>query len=262
MFSWRTRLIIFLMSFLTVFLHAQERDSAFTLTAIIYDEAFKTVPATHVINMNSHVGDVSDSLGIFSMPVQVGDTLLFRNIVYMEILVPVSKLMGDRYVILKRSIYPLHEAKVFPWGASYEDFSRAVISNPAPETLGEALGLPRKDPDYVPFDMRSSELKSAAFLFTSPVSFLYYNLSKKEKNRRKLYWDEKNRGRQKIFDEIVSRENLGDLTGLSGDPLIQFMTFMFKRMVCDFRCTELKIYTEIYEHWKVFQQLYPELTEK
>ncbi len=259
MLSWRTRLIVFLLSFLTVFLHAQERDSSFSLIAIIYDEAFNPIPATHVININSHVGDVSDSLGIFSMPVQLGDTLLFRNIAYLEIRVPVNVLMTERYVILKRSIYPLQEAKVFPWGSSYEDFSRALIRTPAPETLGEALGLPRQDPDYVPFDMRSSELKSAAFLFSSPVSFLYYNLSKKEKNRRKLYWDDKNRERQKIFDEILSKENLGDITGLGGDPLITFMTFLFQRMVCDFRCTELKIYTEIYAHWEVFQQLHPEI---
>lgn len=262
MLSRKTRMLIPLLSFLTVFLYSQGEDNAFSFTGIIYDETFKPIPATHVINMNSHVGDVSDSLGIFSMPVQMGDTLLFRNIVYREVLVPVKSLLREKYVVLKRSIYPLHEAKVFPWGSSYDDFSRAVVNSPAPETLGEALGLPRKDPDYIPFDMRSSELKSAGFLFTSPVSFLYYNLSKKEKNRRKLFWNEKNRALQDVFDALVSKENLANVTGLSGDPLVKFMSFMFQRMVCDFRCNELKIYTEIYAHWEVFQQLYPELIEK
>lgn len=262
MHSSKIQLIMFLLSFLTVYLPAQNHDSTFSFTAIIYDEVFKPIPATHVINVNAHVGDVSDSLGIFSMPVQAGDTLLFRNIAYQEVLVPVKRLLKDKYVILKRSIYPLQEAKVFPWGSSYDDFSRAMVNTPAPETLGEALGLPRQDPDYVPFDMRSSDLKSAGFLFTSPVSFLYYNLSKKEKNRRKLFWNEKNRERQEVFDAIVSKENLANITGLSGDPLVKFMRFMYQRMVCDFRCNELKIYTEIYAHWEVFQQLHPELMEK
>jgi len=248
-----------LLRFITASLFSQDADSAFNLTCIVYDEAYKPIGATHVINMNTHEGDVSDSLGIFSLAVDMNDTLYFRNIAYLETLIPVAAVAEDRYVILKRIIYPLQEAKVFPWGSSYEDFSEAIINTPAPQTLGEALGLPRRDPDYVPFDMDGANLKSAGFLLTSPISFLYYNLSKREKNRRELFWNEKNRALHERFDAIVTPENLSNLTGLSGDPLIAFMAYLFKRMVCDYRCNELKIYSEIYAHWDVFQQLNPEL---
>ena len=248
-----------LLTFMTASLFSQDADSAFNLTCIVYDEAYKPIGATHVINMNTHEGDVSDSLGIFSLAVDMNDTLYFRNIAYLETLIPVAAVAEDRYVILKRIIYPLQEAKVFPWGSSYEDFSEAIINTPAPQTLGEALGLPRRDPDYVPFDMDGANLKSAGFLLTSPISFLYYNLSKREKNRRELFWNEKNRALHERFDAIVTPENLSNLTGLSGDPLIAFMAYLFKRMVCDYRCNELKIYSEIYAHWDVFQQLNPEL---
>ncbi len=249
-----------LLPFVTASIFSQDTDSAFNLTCIIYDEAYNPIGATHVINMNTHEGDVSDSLGVFSLAVDMNDTLFFRNIAYLQTFIPVAAVAEDRYVILKRVIYLLQEAKVFPWGSSYEDFSKAVINTPAPQTLGEALGLPRRDPDYIPFDMDEATIKSAGFLLTSPVSFFYYNMNKREKRRRELFWKEKNKELYERFDSIITPENLSDITGLSGDSLRTFMTYMLKKMVCDYRCNEFKIYSEIYAHWEVFKQLYPEIS--
>ncbi len=258
MYSRKHLVTALLLTFNTASIFSQDTDSAFNLTCIVYDEAYIPIGVTHVINMNTHEGEVSDSLGIFSLEVHMSDTLFFRNIAYMQTFIPVAAVAEDRYVILKRIIYPLQEAKVFPWGSSYNDFSEAVINTPAPQTLGEALGLPRQDPDYIPFDMDEATLKSAGFLLSSPISFIYYNLSKREKNRRKLFWNEKNRELDERFDAIVSTESLSNITGLNGDSLLAFMAYLFKRMVCDYRCNELKIFSEIYAHWEVFQQLNPE----
>lgn len=243
---------------ITVTVFSQEADSVSKLTGTIYDEHYKPVPGTHVINMNTRAGAVSDSLGIFTLPVHKGDTLLFSNIAFRATMIPSDRIMIERFVILERTIYPLQEAKVFPWGSSYKDFSDAIINTPAPLTLGESLGLPRQDPDYVPFDMDEARLKSVGFLLTSPISFLYYNLNKREKNRRKLFRLEKNQKKYEIFDAIVSPESLSQVTGLIGNQLLGFMTYLFERMVCDFKCTEINIYLEIYAHWDVYQQLHPE----
>lgn len=248
-----------LLTIMSISSFSQDSDSIFNLTCIVYDESFRPIAATHVINMNTHEGDVSDSLGIFSLMVHLSDTILFRNIAYQEVFIPVAAFVANRYVILKRKLYPLQEAMVFPWGSSYEDFSEAVVNTPAPQTLGEALGLPRQDPDYIPFDMDESTLKSAGFLLTSPISFIYYNLSKREKNRRKLFWNDKNRESHERFDVIMSPESISGITGLTGDLLIDFMAYLYQRMVCDYKCTELKVYSEIYAHWAVYQQLHPEL---
>jgi len=185
MFSGQSLIIIVGLLFLTAILYSQNPDSTFQMGASIYDVDFNPVAATHVINMNNHVGDVSDSLGVFSLPVGEGDTLFFRNIAYREILVPVKQILENGYVVLEKIFYPLQEARVFPWGSSYEDFSRAIVNTPAPETLGESLGLPRKDPGYVPFDMDESLLKSTGFMLSSPISYLYYNHNKKEKKQAK-----------------------------------------------------------------------------
>jgi hypothetical protein len=258
MYSGKIVMTTLCLLILTATLFSRDRDSTLQLSAIIYDVEFKPIPATHVINMNNRAGDVSDSLGIFMLPVTEEDTLFFRNIAYQEMLVPVAQILTNGYVILKRVFYPLQEARIFPWGSSYDDFSRAVISTPAPETLGESLGLPRQDPDYVPFDMDETKLKSTGFMLSSPISYIYYNLNKREKNRRKLYWSEKHREKNEVFDDIVSPENITHITGLTGDSLLKFMAYLFERLVCDAKCSEIKIYSEIYAHWEVYQQLHPE----
>ncbi|MEN8158032.1 MAG: hypothetical protein ABFS10_13860 [Bacteroidota bacterium] len=255
MFSFKSPMTGLLFALFSATSYAVVPDSLSFLTGVIYNEAYQPVRATHVINMNSHVGDVSDSLGIFRLPVYPGDTLLLRNISYLDTLVPVTIIRASGYVILRRAFYPLLEARVFKWGSTYDDFSKAIVAMPTPQSLGGSLGLPRADPDHIPYDMNETLLKSRGFMLTSPVSYLYHNLSKKEKSRRKVYWNNKNREKHEIFNAIVSPESISGITGLSGDPLLEFMAYLFQRMVCDFKCTEFKIYSEIYSHWDVYQQL-------
>ena len=234
---------------------ARDPDSAFFLTGTICNEAFEPVPATHVINMHSGVGVVTDSLGIFRLPVLMVDTLLIMNIAYQDTLVPVVLIDRKRLIRLKRAYYSLQEARIFEWGSSYGDFRTAITGMASVQTFGEAMGLPRADPDYVPIEMDEKRVRSAGYLLTSPISYFYYNFNRKAKSARTLYWTKKNRERHEAFDAICSPENLSSVTGLSGDPLLAFMTYLFQRMTCDFKCTEFEVYSEIYAHWAVYRQL-------
>jgi hypothetical protein len=241
--------------FIAAPLNAQVPDSVFYLTGILYNASFQPVPATHVINLNTHAGDVSDSLGIFRLPVRSGDTLLVRNIMYMDTLVPVARIEHERYIMLRSAYYPLQEARIFEWGSTYDDFREAIVEMPNQQTLGESMGLPRQDPDYIPYDMNESLLRSTGFLLTSPISYLYHNFSKKAKSNRKVYWLEKNREKHEVFDAIVSQENISEITRLQGEALQEFMAYLFQRLVCDLKCDEMMIYSEIYELWEVYQEL-------
>lgn len=234
---------------------AKQADTVFHLTAIVYDDSFIPVPATHVINLNTHKGDVTDSLGIFRLLVYPTDTLLIRNIAYRDTLVPVMEIQSIRHIRLKRRHYRLQEVKIFEWGATYEDFSEAFIEMPMQQTLGASLDLPQQDPDKVPLEMDKQAVKSAGLLLTSPVSFFYYNFNKHAKSARKVYWLKKNQAKHDQFDSIVSTENLSDITGLTGVKLQEFMLFLSQRMVCDINCAELAIYSEIHSLWKVYQEL-------
>ena len=237
---------------------AQVRDSIIILTGIVYDEHYRPVPATHVINLSTYQGDVTDSLGIFRLPVHSSDTLLIRNIAFQDALVPVSKLSDQRHVLIKRKYYALLEARIYEWGSTYGDFCDAFIEMPDQQTLGESMGLPSQDPDYIPYDMNEEVLKSLGFLITSPIAYLYHNFSRHAHSARKVYWLNKNKEKQRVFDDFLGSENISSITSLTGMDLQEFLVFLNEQFVCNYNCTELKIYTEIHGLWEVYQKLHPE----
>jgi hypothetical protein len=159
------------------------------------------------------------------------------------------------YIILRKRRYELEEAKIFEWGATYDDFREAFLQMPMQQALGASLGLPRQDPEKVPLEMDDQAVKSAGLLFTSPISFFYYNFNKNAKSARKVYWLKKNQEKNDQFEAIVSAENLSYITGLTGMKLEEFQFFLSRRMVCDFNCSELAIYKEIHGLWQVYQEL-------
>lgn len=255
----RSILLVGMMLVTTQFhLLAQSGDSVFNLTGIVYDEYYYPVPASHVINLSSHQGDVTDSLGIFRLPASLSDTLLIRNIAFRDTLVRVDHLSEQRHILIKRKFYALQEARIFEWGATYEDFKEAITEMPNQQTLGESMGLPRQDPDYIPYDMDEEVLKSAAFLLSSPLSYVYHNFSKQARSARKVYWLKKDQEKHDLFNEITGRENISSVTGLAGIELQEFLAFLYEKMICDFKCTELQIYTEIHALWDAYQKLHPE----
>jgi hypothetical protein len=240
--------------FYNVRMRGQSADSAYTITGIVYDESFHPLPASHVINMDSHEGDVTDSLGIFSLRVISSDTLLVRNIAYRDTLVSASSLTNNPQIRLKHRYYELQEARIFEWGSTYEDFQEAMIQMPNQQTLGESMGLPKQDPDYIPFEMDEKAVKSAGFLITSPVSYFYYNFNKEAKSARKVFWLKKNREKIEQFEQMIGGENLSSITGLKGKELMDFQSYFYAQMKCDFNCTEFQIYSEIHALWDLYQE--------
>jgi hypothetical protein len=237
-------------------LAGQQADSVFLLTGIVYNASFEPLSATHVINLRNREGDVTDSLGIFQMRVNETDTLLILNISYEDTLVVAAQIKAFPQIVLKSRYYELEEARIFEWGSTYQDFREAIIEMPNQQSLGASLGLPRQDPDYVPLEMDPRQVKSPAYLISSPISFFYQNFNKNAKSARKVYWMEKNREKMELFSSIVSADNLSSVTGLIGDQLLEFQSFLNSRMKCDFHCTELELYTEIYALWDVYRELH------
>ncbi len=233
----------------------QQADSAFLLTGIVFNESFKPLPATHVINLNTRQGDITDSLGIFQLRAAPSDTFLILNISYEDTLVVAAQIRAFPQIILKSRYYELEEARIFEWGSTYQDFKEAIVEMPNQESLGESMGLPRQDPDYVPLEMDPRKVKSPAFLIASPISFFYQNYNKYAKSARKVYWLEKDREKMDLFAGIINAENLSSITGLTGDDLLKFQTFLNNRMQCDYHCTELQLYTEIYAIWDHYREI-------
>ncbi len=230
-----------------------EPDSSFYLTAIVYQEDFRPLPASHVVNLQTREGTITDSLGIFRLPVRMSDTLLVRNIAFHHMLIPVRAVARQHYVVMRDKYYDLQEVKVFEWGSSYAEFKDAVVHMESEESLGESLGLPQQDPGYVPREMKKEEVSSLGYLISSPVSFFYQNFSRHAKSERKAYWLLKDREKQEAFNKTVSRENIASITGLEGEDLERFIQYLNEQMTCDYNCSELQIFSEMHRLWDIYR---------
>jgi len=232
----------------------QRIDSLRLVSGVVYDGQFNPVPYTHVIGLNSSATDVTDTLGIFHIYVNEPDTLLLLNIAFIDTLVPVAGEEGFLTVHLRDKYYNLKEVKIFDWGSSYSDFKNALVNMPVEESLGEELGLPRQDPDYIPFDKDEAYIKSANFLMHSPVSYIYYNLSRKQKSARKVFRLEKDRNKIELFNSYLSPEAVKSMTGLEGKALENFIIFLNVNMQCDYHCSEMEIISEILRLKEIYNQ--------
>lgn len=231
-------------------LFCQFTDTFFDIKGILYNSHFEAVKAAHIININSGHLAISDSLGVFLIKSRLHDSLLIKNITYRDTVIVVNNPIMVYTLMLSEKLHPIEEAKIFPWGSTFDDLKKAFLAMPEEENLQKKLGLPQADPDAIPFYLDEKKISSPAFAIHSPVSFLYYNLSRKEKSRRKLYKIERDRWRTEKFNAVFSRENVSGLTGLKGEALEEFWFYLNRKMKCGINCKELEILQEINEHFE------------
>ncbi len=236
--------------------YGQENQQTWLFTGTVYDAHFRPVPYTNVVAHGTKQGDMTDSMGIFSLRVRATDRISFYNISFHDTTVFVIASRSGIHVQMRRRVYELPGAMIFDWGSSYQDFIAEVERQGVPEDLGNALGLPKQDPDLVPFDMDEKKLKSTGFLLTSPVSFLYYNLSKREKRARRAFRLKRDQKLIDRYNRVLGPTNLERVTGLKDKTLEQFMIYLNQQMNCDYHCSELELTRELLDIWERYKALH------
>jgi hypothetical protein len=251
----RNTLIGFLLIIIPGFiLHAQQDIKAYLFTGIVFDSDYNPLPNTHVIAKGTGQGDVTDEHGVFIIYIRERDQLSFFNLTCNDTSAIVNKDLSPFNIQLKRRVYLLKEAKIFEWGSTYDEFPDEVKRNGVPVSKGKELGLPTQDPFAIPFYLDDEKIKSTRFLISSPVSFLYYNLSKREKAIRKTYRLEKDKEQIDLFEQTVSPQNINAITGLQDRELEEFIIYLNLQLSCTYQCAELELLTEIYSIWNQYRE--------
>lgn len=106
---------------------------------------------------------------------------------------------------------------------SYNDFKGKFLALQIKDNIPD-IGLPKAkagtpqllDPNYI---------GSIGFLFTSPISFFYYNNSKQEISKRKLYALNAYEPCRRAIDSKYNAEKVKNWTGLEGEKLTEFVLF-------------------------------------
>jgi hypothetical protein len=95
--------------FLCIKTNAQKKYNAYF--GVIYN-AKNTVSDVHIINLNSKVGTISNSIGTFEISAAIGDVLLFSSIEYEPLKIKITEAYApskELIIILKPNIYKLDE---------------------------------------------------------------------------------------------------------------------------------------------------------
>jgi len=235
------------------FCFAQNPDSSVIIRGCICNETIIPLPFSHIINLRTGRGSISDTCGIFTLRVSGSDSILFRNIACHDMVIKAGDIQIADTIHLKIRLYALNEVKIFEWGSSYDDFKAKMKSMPVTGNLGEKLGLPHQTGNPVSNFRNPDVLRNPLYAYTNPVDFLYFNLNKKERSIRKVMEFKKNEHLINKFESVYNRSRISSLTGLAGEELDTFLIYLNIHFKCDFNCNEIQIVTEIYRHWENFR---------
>jgi hypothetical protein len=232
---------------------AQNQDSIFKIKAKVCNEINAPLFYTHIINLRSGRGTISDTSGIFIINAKESDSILFRNLAYHDLVIATFELLTKKTIHMKIKLYALKEVKIFEWGSTYEDFRAKMMSLPVKEKWGEKLGLPQQKGNPISDYKNADVITNPFFAITNPVDFLYYNLNKKQQSIRKVIEFEKNEDLIRRFESVYNRKMASEITKLTGKDLDTFLIYLNNHFQCDFNCTEIEIENEIYKRWKNYK---------
>ena len=231
--------------------NAQKEDSLITLYGKLYDSKDSSpVEFAHVVNLDSPYATISDSLGFFDIKLYPGDTLQITSIGYHDESIAINKYLPAvfRSISMQQRTYDIASVEITPWG-TYRDFKNKFISldlkNPE-EDVHPLLwkDLPRKPEEPEPH-------YPSVF---NPVSFLYDVFSGDRESRIKYYEILSKETKERKIRSKYNKEIVGNLTGLKGEELADFMEF------CNFTEEELlnktgyEILKEVKKKYQIFKK--------
>lgn len=171
------------------------------------------IPFARIINHREHSATTSNADGFFSINMLTEDTLKIRSIGFVEYKFTLKEFPPkDQYsIVMKPVSYQLNEIDV------NGDLS-----------MRKKLGLPDAETLDIPIELRGNDYNKkppliAAFL--SPISYLNYHLSDKEKEKRATLKAIKNNEEWIQFSTYFNLDNIKRLTGLDNDEADNFMMY-------------------------------------
>lgn len=198
----------------------------------------KPVPYANIINPRIHGGTSSDGVGKFTLPIQIKDSIVITVLGYNREVFHLNKsFVPDTSIVieLKPTSYNLKEV---------------AVSKPKSIDFGFHSEITK-----TPMQLRSDDYdKSPSILaaLLNPLSFAHYNLSRKEKDKRRAInlnqqfknWDK--------LKEIYNDSTIKKLTGIKEEKLDDFKIYCNSYFDPDTLYPVSEIYRRILVAYKEF----------
>lgn len=212
--------------FSVVLIFAQQKQySARVLDGI----TFQPLVGASVYNLSTQKFTFTDENGRFTIALSVNDTLIFSKSVYRQLVVSVNQKVYNNYddFFLYYKATMLKEVRIYGLNPSYEGFKNDIVNLQLPDYYQRAQDVKLSEFEIAnaTFKPDGNLLSLGGKMTTSPITFLYDKYSRKSKmqklyNEMVSYEEEVNRVQEKYNREIVS-----ELTGLTGNDLVDFMMY-------------------------------------
>lgn len=199
------------------------------------------IPYVNVINQRVRGGTMADKDGRFALQADPTDTLTFKSLGYIDKRIPVSELISteNAIVLLAPVRYQLGGVEITGEGPKVN-----------------MSGINAGKMSTVPIELRT-EFNSNPKLLTAifhPTSYLYYKLSKSEKEKRHVLTAIRTEREWQLFSLVYNKQIAERLTGLKGDDLDNFMVYFNAFSNLRFSATTYEVekrVKEVYAEYKV-----------
>lgn len=195
------------------------------LTGRVTDKSQTPIVGAHIRNTSIDKITTSGFMGEFNLPARPGDTLYITSIGFTSVTHILA--IGDFTRLslqMTESITSLNEVTIYSL-PPIEVFKKTIMETQVKDSVafwyfGVAKPVFRGD------KMREGQIhKKALYGILQPTNFLYYNLSKQEKEKRKFYQLQQNQSKVENANNKFTREWVAEQTGLEGDKLTSFIAF-------------------------------------
>ncbi|WP_439132522.1 carboxypeptidase-like regulatory domain-containing protein [Polaribacter sp.] len=244
----KNQLILYCFLF-CAFAYSQEKHKTISGKVFFKDDIIADV---HIINKNSNIGTTTNDIGLFEIPVKIGDTLAFSHINIKDLEIAITKEIINKEIFsihVKDKTYQLDEITL---GNTKSIFSVDPEIMPPPTVNAKTLQLPyantkaKKDYSIVKFS------SGAAISLDNLINTLNGN-NRREKQLKKIQYEDKIL--EKIRKFYTDDFFITDLN-IKQKNITPFLNFCFKKnIIAHFNKDErLKLTKILMQESKTFPQ--------
>jgi len=202
------------------------------------------VPFAHIVNMRDHSGTTAGDDGSFLIEMLNIDSLAVSAIGYKRKYIHISPDYYNNKGLIVFNLEPVRYA-----------IGEVTVTDESPKL--NLYGLPSGKPDSIPPELRGDDFNEKPKWYNavfSPVSFMHYHLSKKEKEKRDVRDAIISQESWKRISVYYNRDTLMKITGLKEQEVDSFMIYFNAKSPLNNQSTEFDVLDAILVEFRNYKE--------
>jgi len=202
------------------------------------------VPYAHIVNLRDHSGTTAGGDGLFSIEMLNIDSLAVSAIGYKR-----------QYIHISSDYYKNKELVVFRLEPIRYAIGEITVTEESPKL--NLYGIPTGKPDSISPELRGDDFNEKPKWYNavfSPISFMHYHLSKKEKEKRYVRDEIISQKSWKRISVYYNRDTLMKITGLNEQAVDSFMIYFNAKSPLNERSTEFDVLDAILVEFRNYKE--------